>query len=57
MRSTEDLTEEEEIKGALEKYLKENKDIADAFEVMKQASNVRNRGRFSIDSPPYRSLE
>jgi tRNA A-37 threonylcarbamoyl transferase component Bud32 len=57
MPATNDVTEEEEMKEALEKYLKENKDIADALEVMKQASDVRNRGRFSVDSPPYRSLE
>jgi hypothetical protein len=48
--------EKSELKDALDAYLKENEEISDAIEVMKQAALVRNRNRYSIEPIPYRSV-
>ena len=58
MPISEEITKKEqaEIDSALAAYLKENKEISDAIDVMKQAASVRNCGRYSIEPGPYRSV-
>lgn len=58
MPTTQEVSKKEqaEIDNALELYLKDNKEISDAIEVMKQADFVRNRGWYNLDPDPYRSV-
>jgi GTP-binding protein EngB required for normal cell division len=58
MPTTPAISEDErsKIDEELEAYLKDNKEISDAIEVMKQAASVRNRDRYLIEPIPYRSV-
>lgn len=42
---------------ALEKYVAENKDIAEALEVLKETQDVRNLRPLTLDRFSYQSVE
>lgn len=57
MPTTEKITQKEKnaIEKALDAYLKDNDEISQAIDLMKQVA-VRNWGRYSSEPVPYRSI-